>query len=279
MMADSSTFAARLYCPAHIFYHMSKLAADEKFFDLSDYGRPIAKLFVNQLKNTRVTPIHITLLFGICGLIAIYCILMGWYFFAGIFLVLKSIIDAADGELARVKNRPSYTGRYLDSVFDFLLNFFFLMAICYVSKTAFLNTLLAFIGIQLQGTLYNYYYVILRNKSVGGDATSKIFEYKSPRAFSGESQRSVNVLFALYSFFYGGFDKIIHFLDRDAYKVKTFPNWFMTMVSLYGLGFQLLIIAIMLQLGSIEYIVPFFIGYTLFVFVLIGIRKVFLPSN
>jgi len=29
---------------------MSKLAAEEKFFDFSDYGRPIAKLFVNQLK-------------------------------------------------------------------------------------------------------------------------------------------------------------------------------------------------------------------------------------
>jgi hypothetical protein len=258
---------------------MSKLASDEEFFDFSDYGRPLAKLFVNQLKFTRVTPIHVTLLFGICGLIAIYCILMGWFFFAGIFLVLKSIIDAADGELARVKNTPSYTGRYLDSIFDILLNFLFLMAICYVSKTTFLNTVLAFIGIQLQGTLYNYYYVILRNKSAGGDATSKIFEYKSPRAFPGESQHSVNVLFTIYSFLYGGFDKIIHFLDRDAYKVKTFPNWFMTLVSFYGLGFQLLSIAIMLQLGWIEYIIPFFIFYTLFVFVLIGIRKFILPIN
>ena len=258
---------------------MSKLAAQDKFLDLSDYGRPFGKFLANLLKNTRFTPIHVTLLFGVSGLIAIYCILIGWYFFAGIFLVLKSVIDAADGELARVKNTPSYTGRYLDSIFDILLNFLFLMAICYVSKTTFLNTVLAFIGIQLQGTLYNYYYVILRNKSAGGDATSKIFEYNSPRAFPGESQHSVNVLFTIYSFLYGGFDKIIHFLDRDAYKVKTFPNWFMTLVSFYGLGFQLLSIAIMLQLGWIEYIIPFFIFYTLFVFVLIGIRKFILPIN
>ena len=278
-MLDSTTFAPRLYCPVYTFYYMSKLAAEEKFFDFSDYGRPIAKLFVNQLKFTRVTPIHVTLLFGICGLIAIYCILKGWYFFSGLFLVLKSIIDAADGELARVKNTPSYTGRYLDSIFDILLNFFFLMAICYVSKTTLSATLLAFIGIQLQGTLYNYYYVILRNKSVGGDATSKIFEYKSPRAFFGESQQSVNILFTIYSFLYGGFDKLIHFLDQDAYKVKTFPNWFMTLVSFYGLGFQLLSIAIMLQFGWIEYIIHFFIFYTLFVFVLIIIRNIFLPIN
>ena len=69
------------------------------------------------------------------------------------------------------------------------------------------------------------------------------------------------------------FDKVIHFLDADAYKVKTFPNWFMTSLSLYGLGFQLLIIAFMLPLGWIEFIAPFFIIYSLLIFVLIGIRK------
>ena len=252
---------------------MSKLATEDKFLDLSDYGRPIGKWFANRLKNTRFTPIHVTLLFGISGLIALYCILQNHYFLAGFFIILKSVIDAADGELARIKNTPSYTGRYLDSVFDIVLNFMFLMAICHVSKTSFWMTLLAFIGIQLQGTLYNYYYVILRNKSVGGDSTSKIFEYKSPRALTGESQKSVDILFGIYTVVYGTFDKIIHTLDSDAYKVKTFPNWFMTLLSIYGLGFQLLIIAVMLPMNWIEYIVPFFIVYTLLIFVLIGIRK------
>jgi phosphatidylserine synthase len=252
---------------------MSKLAAVDKFVDLSDYGRPIGKWFANRLKNTRFTPIHVTLLFGISGLTAFYCILQNHYFLAGFFIILKSIVDAADGELARIKKTPSYTGRYLDSVFDIVLNFLFLMAICNVSKTSFWMTILAFIGIQLQGTLYNYYYVILRNKSVGGDSTSKIFEYKSPRALTGESQKSVDILFGIYTVVYGTFDKIIHTLDSDAYKVKTFPNWFMTLLSIYGLGFQLLIIAVMLPMNWIEYIVPFFIVYTLLIFVLIGIRK------
>ena len=264
----------------HYYFHqeMSKLATEDKFFDLSDYGRPIATIFANQLKNTSFTPIHVTLLFGISGLIAIYCILEGHYFFAGFFLILKSIIDAADGELARIKNTPSYTGRYLDSVFDIVLNFSFFMTICYVSHATFTFTILAFIGVQLQGTLYNYYYVILRNKSAGADSTSKIFEYESPKAFPNENQKSVDILFSLYSFFYGFFDKTIHFLDQDAHKVKTFPNWFMTMLSVYGLGFQLLIIAIMLPLNLIEYIIPFFIIYTSFIFVLISIRKVFLKA-
>jgi len=252
---------------------MSKLTAKDQFLDLSDYGRSFGRLLANQLKNTRFTPIHVTLLFGLSGIIAVYCILIGQFYGAAFFILLKSGIDAADGELARLKKTPSYSGRYLDSLFDILLNFIFLMTICYVSRTTFWFTLLAFVGIQLQGTLYNYYYVILRTKSIGGDSTSKVFEYKTPKALPGESQRLVSILFRLYTVAYGLFDKVIHSLDPEAYKVKTFPNWFMTLLSLYGLGFQLLIMAIMLPLGWIEYIIPFFTAYTLLIFALIGIRK------
>jgi phosphatidylglycerophosphate synthase len=252
---------------------MSKLAHEDKFLDLSDYGRPFAKLFANRLKNTKITPIHVTVLFGISGLIALFCIIQNSYFLAGFFIILKAIIDAIDGELARVKNTPSYVGRYLDSVFDIVLNFLFFMAIFYVSKTSFWMAILAFFCIQLQGTLYNYYYVILRNKSVGGDTTSKIFEDKSPVALPGETQKSVDIMFRIYTIVYGVFDEIIHALDSDAYKVKSFPNWLMTFVSIYGLGFQLLIMAVMLALNLIDYIIPFFVVYTFFLFVIIAIRK------
>lgn len=255
---------------------MSKLATEDKFLDLSDYGRNFGRFLALQLQNTKFTPIHVTLMFGVSGILAIVCILYEYYFWAGFFIVLKSGIDAADGELARLKKTPSYSGRYLDSIFDIILNFGFLMTICYVSNTSIWATFIAFFAIQLQGTLYNYYYVILRNKSLGGDSTSKIFEYKSPKALPGEKQKTVDMLFKVYQIVYGTFDKIIHFLDPQAYKVKTFPNWFMTLLSSYGLGFQLLIIAIMLPMGWIEFIIPFFIIYTFLVFVLIWMRKMFI---
>lgn len=257
---------------------MSKLTNQDKFLDLSDYGRLPAVFFANQLKETRFTPIHITLLFGVCGLVAIFCILKHWFFLAGLFIILKSIIDAADGELARIKKTPSYVGRYLDSVLDIILNLLFLLAIYYISNTSLLMTLTAFICIQLQGTLYNYYYVILRNISIDGDTTSKIFEYKAPQALVGEKQKHVNILFTIYTIVYGPFDRIIHLIDMEAYKSKNFPNWFMTFLSIYGLGFQLLIIAVMLSLNFIEYITPFFIIYSFFIFVLVAIRK-FILSN
>lgn len=252
---------------------MAKLAAKDKFLDLSDYGRAPATLLANSLKNTSFTPVRVTFLFGVCGLVASYCIFKEYYIATAFFLILKSILDAADGELARVKKTPSYTGRYLDSVFDILLNLIILCTIGFVAQTPVYLIVLAFIAVQLQGTLYNYYYVILRNKSEGGDTTSKVFEYKSPRALPGENQKTVDFLFQAYNICYGIFDKAIHLMDKTAHKAKAFPRWFMTLVSMYGLGFQLLIIAIMLPLGLITYIIPFFIWYSALIFVFIGIRK------
>jgi phosphatidylserine synthase len=251
---------------------MSKLPQENQFLDLSDYGRPIAKIIAQSLKNTGFTPIHVTIMFVISGLVAIVCILNNHYWAAAFFLVLKSILDAADGELARVKNTPSHTGRYLDSVSDIILNLLILISIWYVTHGSFLLTLLAFFGIQLQGTLYNYYYVILRNK-YKGDTTSRVFENKTPTALKDEKQHNVDVLYALYTILYGVFDKIIYSLDRNAVRGKNLPNWFMTAVSTFGLGFQLLLIGFMLVLDLKQYIIPFFIAYSFFIIVFIGIRR------
>ncbi|WP_405352234.1 CDP-alcohol phosphatidyltransferase family protein [Nonlabens sp. Asnod3-H03] len=253
---------------------MSKLPQEHKFIDLSDYGRPIAKIIATSLKNTAATPVHVTIGFIISGLIAVYCILTGYYWIAGFFLILKSILDAADGELARIKQKPSYTGRYLDSVADILLNAIIFLTIWYVTDTSLWVCITAFIGLQLQGTLYNYYYVILRNK-FNGDRTSRVFENKTPIALDGEKQQHVDVLFKLYKFLYGAFDKAIYVLDPRAGYGKPLPKWFMTSVSTFGLGFQLLIISVMLILGFKAFILPFFLYYTVMVLIFVGIRKIF----
>jgi hypothetical protein len=133
--------------------------------------------------------------------------------------------------------------------------------------------ILAFIAIQLEGTLYNYYCVILRNR-YNGDKTSRIIENQIPIALNGESQRSVTILFKLYTLLYGVFDKIIYNLDKNAAESKYFPNLFMTAISTFGLGFQLLIISIMLIVGLENYIFLFFIAYSLFIILFIGIRKI-----
>lgn len=258
---------------------MSKLTAGDKFIDVSDYGRPIAVVAARKLKNTPATPVQVTLLFGITGLLAAYSIIQGYYLAAGLFLILKSIIDAIDGELARIKKRPSYTGRYLDSIFDYILNFIILIAIWHVTDTSVWLALLAFFCLQLQGTLYNYYYVILRHKSKSGDKTSNIFEEIAPKAYPQEKQSVVNRLFKIYTLFYSVYDKLIYRLDREAANTERFPKWFMSVLSIYGLGFQLLIMAVMLAAGLVNYIIPFFIIYSVFILVFILIRRTILIQN
>ena len=154
----SSFFLDYIVINSFLFYKMSKLRTEDQFVDLSDYGRSFGRFLARSLKETRFTPIHVTLLFGICGLLSIVCMLSEYYFAASFLLILKSGIDAADGELARLKKTPSYSGRYLDSIFDFILNFLFLGAISYITNAGLLLFLVAFFCMQLQGTLYNYYY-------------------------------------------------------------------------------------------------------------------------
>ena len=66
---------------------MSKLGVENKFIDVSDYGRPIAKMIAETLKETRVTAIHVTLLFGVSGILAIVFMDFSMFWLAGFFLI------------------------------------------------------------------------------------------------------------------------------------------------------------------------------------------------
>ena len=61
---------------------MSKLPKEHKFIDLSDYGRPMAKVIAKSFKNSAITPIHITIGFIISGLISIFYLIQGDYWLA-----------------------------------------------------------------------------------------------------------------------------------------------------------------------------------------------------
>ena len=257
---------------------MAKLPKEFQFIDLSDYGRPGGCWIAKRFQHTSITPIHVTTMFFIIGLLAIGFMIYEYYVTAAFLIVLKSILDAADGELSRLKNTPSYVGRYYDSIADILLNFCFLSAFCYMSHSSVFLMLLAFIGIQMQGTVFNYYYVILRH-SVDGDSTSRIIEDSAPKAFKGESQKMVNIFYKIYDILYISFDKVMFYMDRNARYSPPFPKWFMTLVSIYGLGFQLLIMAFMLVFQLHEFVIPFFIIYSVFIFVFVGLRLSLLKSN
>ncbi|MDA9019408.1 CDP-alcohol phosphatidyltransferase family protein [Flavobacteriaceae bacterium] len=254
---------------------MSKLPKKYQFIDLSDYGRKPGHWIASRLQHTNLTAIHVTTMFIITGLIAIGFLLNGYLMTSAFFIILKSILDAADGELSRLKKNPSYVGRYYDSIADLVLNFCFLLSFWYLTDISIIFMLIAFLGIQLQGTLYNFYYVILRN-SVEGDTTSRVIENTKPKAFKGESQSRVNLFYKIYNILYICFDKSMYYMDKDARFSKPFPKWFMTLISLYGLGFQLLLMALMLIFNLQNFVIPFFIGYSVLIIIFICIRKLIL---
>ena len=150
---------------------------------------------------------------------------------------------------------------------------FWLRTLDYIYKNL-IWILIAFIGIQLQGTLYNYYYVILRNR-YNGDTTSRVFETEPPIAMKGESQKTVNVMYRIYDFCYIVFDKTIYFMDSKADTEAKFSYWFMTLISTFGLGFQLLIMAVLLNMNLIHWIIPYFAVMILSIPLIVLVRRMF----
>ena len=68
---------------------MSKLPEKYRFLDLSDYGRPVGHWIASQLKSTFFTPIHVTTMFIIAGIIAIVLMINEYFITAAFFIILK----------------------------------------------------------------------------------------------------------------------------------------------------------------------------------------------
>ena len=71
----------------------------------------------------------------------------------------------------------------------------------------------------------------------------------------------------------------MYHMDKNAKDSPPFPKWFMTLISLYGLGFQLLLMALMLVFKLQSFVIPFFIIYSTLIVVFVGLRKLVLKTR
>ncbi|GAB5535396.1 MAG: CDP-alcohol phosphatidyltransferase family protein [Rubricoccaceae bacterium] len=257
---------------------MSKLPAEHRFVDLSDYGRAVAVGLVRMLEGTRVSSIQLTWAFLVAGVGSLAAILTGHPIAAAVLLMAKNVLDAADGEMARVRQRPSHTGRYLDSVFDFLINLGLVWVLWVVTEASLTLAVLAFLSMEFQGTIYNYYYLNQR-RVAGGDTTSRVNEFARPAAYSYESAKAVAFLHRIYLLFYGPFDRLMLLLEGDEAIQRPLPKSFMTALSAMGLGAQLLVISVGLALSLTAYILPFLLVSLVFGLGVIGFRKIKLAER
>src|SRR3982751_6349157 len=84
--------------------------------------RPLAQPLVAVLAPLRVPPPAVVLANAACALAAAVEIGRGHLIPAALLLQLKTLLDNADGQLARATGRETAFGRYLDSECDLLTN-------------------------------------------------------------------------------------------------------------------------------------------------------------
>jgi phosphatidylglycerophosphate synthase len=96
--------------------------------------RPPAFLVVRAVHKTSVTPNGLTFASFFIGLAAGLAYLAGrpvWFAVGGILVMLSSIFDCADGQLARVKNMSSRYGAHLDLFLDRVTDFVVISAMAF----------------------------------------------------------------------------------------------------------------------------------------------------
>lgn len=84
--------------------------------------RPLAHVLVLALAPLRVPPPAVVLAAAACGFAAAVELARGHLVVAALLVQLKTVLDNADGQLARHTGRVSILGRYLDAECDLLVN-------------------------------------------------------------------------------------------------------------------------------------------------------------
>jgi len=206
-----------------------KLPEAERFIDLSDYARPLAAWIARQLRDTPLRAPLVTLVWALIGLWGAYCYSLGGYAVAllgAAAMQMKNVLDAVDGSLARLQNRPSRIGRFLDSIMDAVVAAVLYAALAMTLArerpdyyAAGLAVAALVLGL-LQGSVYNYLYVRFRARR-GGDTTSRIREEITPEDRARYERHPValsflRLLIHAYNWIYGWQDVVVHRVDRWA---------------------------------------------------------------
>ena len=110
--------------------------------------RPLAHLVVLALLPLGVPPPAVVLASAATGIAAAVELARGDLLLAAVLLQLKTVLDNADGQLARAAGKESALGRYLDSESDLLVNAALFAALGYVTGQPWL-ALVSFLVLTL----------------------------------------------------------------------------------------------------------------------------------
>jgi hypothetical protein len=214
----------------------------EGWIDIHFY-RKLGLHLANFFQILRMTPTMVTLLGGVFGVIAghLYYYRDLWTNLVGMLLhVLANLFDNADGQLARLTNSGSRTGRVVDSVVDHIIfiNIYVHLGLRCLSSHNFLSVLLvtcaAGVSHALQAAAADYYrsgYLYFGTGRSRGDMDSSAHLRSDYQALSWRDAPSNKFLLAVYLNFTRQQEILSPNLARlrhasDQLFRDVIPNWF-----------------------------------------------------
>lgn len=237
--------------------------------DLSEWGRPLARIFARSLKTKPVSVLQITHLHLLLALFSAWLILQGEVIVGCLLLIAKGVLDAVDGELARLREMPSHVGRYWDTVADTIGLIAVMCSFGLLLGWTGLLTCIIIVAVLFQYSLFNHYSVLLRARG-SGDMTSRVDERIRPTAYPWEQQRNVNILHAVYVLCFSWQDSIISKLTGNGSDKLVFE---LTASSSLGYGFQSLVIFSLALSQQIAYLPHLVLGANCFVMLAVIVRS------
>ncbi len=133
--------------PDHTF--LNKAIKVERYLN-----RPLASLIVRLVYHTPITPNGLTFFSFFLGILGAFFLSRGQYIYfilGGVGIQLSSIVDCADGMLARSKNMCSEFGSHLDIFLDRIMDFSMIIGVSVGVYTASGSKNLLFLGFLAAG--------------------------------------------------------------------------------------------------------------------------------
>ncbi|GEM49052.1 CDP-alcohol phosphatidyltransferase family protein [Deinococcus cellulosilyticus] len=174
--------------------------------------RPLAHLIVVPLSKTRVTPEMVVMFHTVLGLHAVSLIPQGQTWWPALLMQVKSVLDGADGQLARATGQTSETGRYLDTNMDFVVNTALFVAIGAQSGEWF-QAFLGWVLLALIGTT-DFQWEAAHQRSRGNT-------FRAAPEQKGDNPVILGLMRGFYNVVFGPQDRLIRAWNDGRFKAIT----------------------------------------------------------
>ncbi len=193
-------------------------------------NRPLASLLVQMVYHTPITPNGLTCISFVIGLLGVYFFTRGEYTYfvlGGILAQLSSIIDGADGMLARSKNLCSDYGAHLDLFFDRIFDFALIVGIAVGAGIYFKSSDLLILGLLTAG-LYllqiNLFYLTknyLQVKQTGETGEFRAILMWAVSIFAVVNRLDILIYLGFAETVINNLVRLVHFLLLGKKKIET----------------------------------------------------------